>query len=158
MTVYAIEARTGSPGSRFILPRNTWQAVTHIDRGDRRHATRLKRIVGFSGQAPPLSPSAHQASLQTSTVHASNRPTGVAMSLIRNDESNVKKHFSSHGEKHLHLVRAATEPDATGFSGDDLASAAPNALDSASQSPARIPTLVDSDSLGALAVPPKPQA
>jgi hypothetical protein len=80
------------------------------------------------------------------------------MGLIRNNESDVKKHFSSHREKHLHLVRTATEPDATGFSGDDLASAAPNAQDSASQSPASIGTHVDADSLGAAAVPPKPQA
>jgi hypothetical protein len=49
------------------------------------------------------------------------------VSLIGNGKSTVKNHLSSHRKHHLHLVDAGTEPDATGFSGDDAASREPAA-------------------------------
>lgn len=80
------------------------------------------------------------------------------MSLIRNNQSDVRKHLSSHGKKHLHLVGSTTEPDATGFSGDGPASTEPNAQDPVSQSAAGINSTIDhpSDGLLASAVTQKP--
>jgi hypothetical protein len=49
------------------------------------------------------------------------------MSLIRNGQSDVKKHLSSLGKMHLHLVQKATEADAAGFSGDGVTTTEPNA-------------------------------
>jgi hypothetical protein len=74
------------------------------------------------------------------------------MSLIRNNRFDVRKH--------LHLVGAASLPDATGFSGDGLASTAPNAQDPASPSVAGVNSPIDrhSDGMIASAVSPKPQA
>jgi hypothetical protein len=74
------------------------------------------------------------------------------MSLIRNNRFDVRKH--------LHLVGAASEPDATGFSGDGPASTEPNAHDPVSQSAAGINLTIDhpSDGLLASAVTQKPQA
>lgn len=70
------------------------------------------------------------------------------MSLIRNNRFDVRKH--------LHLVGSATEPDATGFSGDGPAGTVPYAPDPVSQSAAGIAH--PSDGLLASAVTQKPQA
>jgi hypothetical protein len=82
------------------------------------------------------------------------------MSLIRNNQSDVRKHFSSSGKKHLHLVGSATEPDATGFSGDGPPSTEPIAPNPVSQSATVINSTSDSasDGLVTLAVPEKPLA
>jgi hypothetical protein len=60
-----------------------------------------------------FSPSAFHASLQTSTVHASNQAIGVAMSLIK--KSDVKNHLSMRHKNRIH-VGPGSEVDATGIS------------------------------------------
>jgi hypothetical protein len=77
------------------------------------------------------------------------------VSLIRNNQSDVRKHLSSHGKKHLHLVGSATEPDATGFSGDSPGTV-PDALDPILQSAPGNNHV--SDGAAASPVPPKPLA
>jgi wyosine [tRNA(Phe)-imidazoG37] synthetase (radical SAM superfamily) len=72
----------------------------------------------------PFSPSAFQASLQTSTGQECNRMTGVAMSLIK--KCDVKNHLSSRLRQGGHLHRPASQPDATGFSGVEPGRAEPN--------------------------------
>jgi hypothetical protein len=67
-----------------------------------------------------FSPSAFQASLQTSNVQAVKRANGVAMSLIK--KSDVKNHLSGRFKNRIH-VAPASQPDATGFSGTDQAPA-----------------------------------
>jgi hypothetical protein len=62
----------------------------------------------------PFSPSAFQASLQTSIFQARNRTTGAAMSLIR--QSDVKNHLSPRFRTKIHLCQPESQPDATGFS------------------------------------------
>ena len=63
----------------------------------------------------PLSPSAIQDSLQTSTPQDRHRTTGVAMSLIK--KCDVKSHFAARRAKLRLQRRAASLPGATGFSG-----------------------------------------
>jgi hypothetical protein len=75
----------------------------------------------------PFSPPALQAPLQTSTVQADNRTTGVLVSLIGDGRSTPQNHLSSYRKHNLHLVDATSQPDATGFSGDDAASRGPAA-------------------------------
>jgi hypothetical protein len=62
----------------------------------------------------PFSPSAFQASLQTSIFQERNRTTGTAMSLIK--KSDVKNHLSPRYRTKIHLCRPASQPDATGYS------------------------------------------
>jgi hypothetical protein len=62
----------------------------------------------------PFSPSAFQASLQTSIFQARNRTTGAAMSpLMRSD---VKSHLRPPFLTKLPLSQPVSHPDATGFS------------------------------------------
>ena len=81
------------------------------------------------------------------------------MSLIRNNQSDVRKHLSSRGKKHLHLVGSATEPDATGFSGDGSASTEPIAQTPVSQSATVINSMIGpaSGGLVTLAVTENPK-
>ena len=74
------------------------------------------------------------------------------MSLIRDSRFDVRKH--------LHLVGAASEPDATGFSGDGPARTEPNAQDPVLQFGADINSTIDppSDGLLVSATTQKPQA
>lgn len=58
-----------------------------------------------------FSPSAFQASLQTSTVEVSNRTTGAAVSLIK--KINVPKHFAARRAMALVAARAVSLPLAT---------------------------------------------
>jgi len=62
----------------------------------------------------PFSPSAFQASLQTSIFQARNRTTGAAMSLIK--KSDVKNHLSPRFRTKIHLCQPESAPDATGCS------------------------------------------
>jgi hypothetical protein len=66
----------------------------------------------------PFSPSALQASLQTSIIQVRNRTTGVAMSQIR--QSDVKNHLSPRFRTKIHLCDPVSQPDATGFSVPEL--------------------------------------
>jgi hypothetical protein len=56
-----------------------------------------------------FSPSAIQASLQTSTVQVCNGKFGVDMPLIR--KSDVKTHFSARRMKRLHLIQLVNKPN-----------------------------------------------
>jgi hypothetical protein len=82
------------------------------------------------------------------------------MSLIRNNQSDVRKHLSSHGKKHLHLVGSTAEPKATDSSRDGPASTEPNGQDTLLRSAADINSNIDppSDGLPVSAVTQKPQA
>jgi hypothetical protein len=62
----------------------------------------------------PFSPSALQASLQTSIFQERNRTTGVAMSQIR--QSDAKNHLSPRFRTKIHLCDPVSQPDATGYS------------------------------------------
>jgi hypothetical protein len=62
----------------------------------------------------PFSPSALQASLQTSIFQVRNRTTGATMSLIK--QSDVKNHLSPQFRTKIHLCEPASQPDATGSS------------------------------------------
>lgn len=62
----------------------------------------------------PFSPSAFQASLQTSIFQVRNRPAGAAMSLIK--KSDVKNHLSPRYRTKIHLCQPVSQPDATGYS------------------------------------------
>jgi hypothetical protein len=62
----------------------------------------------------PFSPSALQASLQTSIFQVRHRTTGVAMSQIR--QSDVKNHLSPRFRTKIHLCDPVSPPDATGYS------------------------------------------
>jgi hypothetical protein len=64
----------------------------------------------------PFSPSAIQASLQTSIVQARNQTSGAPMALIK--KRDVKDYFASRRQNGIHLHRPASQPDATGFSGE----------------------------------------
>lgn len=64
-----------------------------------------------------FSPSAAQASLQTSTIQVRNRTTGTVMSVT--EQSEVKNHLSSRHRRGIHLAVPASQPDATGFSGEE---------------------------------------
>jgi hypothetical protein len=82
------------------------------------------------------------------------------MSLL-NRKTDLQKHLSSHGRKHLHLSDPATQPDATGFSGDGVTIAEPNTSNPVPQSDAGIiSTIVPAhvDGPDASAVPPTPKA
>ena len=83
------------------------------------------------------------------------------MSLIRNGQSDVKKHLSSLGKKHLHWVEKATEPDATGFSGEGVIATEPNASYpalKAGESDAGLDAAVASSPLVGSSIPPKMQS
>lgn len=83
------------------------------------------------------------------------------MSLIRNGQSDVKKHLSSLGKKHLHLVEKATEPDATGFSGDGVTATEPNEFYptlKAGESATGIDAAVASSPSVGSSIPPKMQS
>ena len=69
------------------------------------------------GQQPvsPFSPSAFQASLQTSIFRLPNRTNGFAMSLVKG--SDVKNHLSLKFRTEIHLCPPESQADATGFSG-----------------------------------------
>lgn len=62
----------------------------------------------------PFSPSALQASLQTSTFQVRNRTTGAAMSLMK--QSGVKDHLSPGYRSKIDLCESMSLPDATGYS------------------------------------------
>ena len=79
-----------------------------------RHASSVRRMLDV-GVSFPFSPSAFQASLQTSPIQARNRTTGTAMSLIK--KSDVKNHLSARRHKGKQPYRPVSQPDATGFSG-----------------------------------------
>ena len=55
------------------------------------------------------------------------------MSLISNGRSDVKNHLSAHHKSHLHLVGPDSQPDATGFSGNEAVSTETNQTDSVQQ-------------------------
>jgi hypothetical protein len=81
------------------------------------------------------------------------------MSLL-NRKSDVQRHLSSHGRKHPHLLDPATQPDATGFSGDGVTNTERIAPDPVLQSGViAVSTEVQLYADGpASAVTPKPQA
>jgi hypothetical protein len=60
-----------------------------------------------------FSPSAFQASLQTSTVQANNRTTGAAMSLIK--KVDVKEHFAARRRLRLIAAGQLVKPAAAGL-------------------------------------------
>jgi hypothetical protein len=62
----------------------------------------------------PFSPSALQASLQTSIFQVRNQTTGAAMSLTK--RSDVKNHLSPRFRTKIHLCEPVSQPDATGYS------------------------------------------
>jgi hypothetical protein len=69
----------------------------------------LKEVVRFS-----FSPSAFQASLQTSTVQAGNRTTGAAMSLIK--KIDVEEHFAARRRMRLAAIGFTRKPASKGNS------------------------------------------
>jgi hypothetical protein len=69
-----------------------------------------------SGLKFHFSPSAIQASLQTSIVQARSRTSGAPMALIK--KRDVKDYFASRRQNGIHLHRPVSQPDATGFSGE----------------------------------------
>jgi hypothetical protein len=73
-----------------------------------------------------FSPSAFQASLQTSIFQARNRTTGAAMSNI--GKSDVKNHLSPRFRTKIHLCDPVSEPDATGFSAPEAEAIQTNPL------------------------------
>ncbi|SPE17853.1 hypothetical protein SBA5_1100033 [Candidatus Sulfotelmatomonas gaucii] len=76
-----------------------------------------RSLIGvFLNQQPvfPFSPSAFQASLQTSIFQARDPTTGAAMSPIK--RSDVKSHLHSPLVTKIHLVQPESQPDATGYS------------------------------------------
>lgn len=82
------------------------------------------------------------------------------MSLIRNNQSDVRKHLSSPGNLRLHLVGSAAEPDATGFPGDGSGNTQPSVPELISQSAAGVDPTRDlpTDAARSSVIPPKPQA
>jgi hypothetical protein len=76
----------------------------------------LKKKLVFSS-----SPSAFQASLQTSTVQASNGTIGVQMSLIK--KCDVKMHFAARRRKAAHPTQSAAKSIVAGASATDQAEA-----------------------------------
>jgi len=63
----------------------------------------------------PFSPSAFQASLQTSVFQVRNRTTGAAMSPVK--RSDVKNHLHPPFLTRVHLVQPESQAEAAGFSG-----------------------------------------
>jgi hypothetical protein len=57
--------------------------------------------------------------LWTSTVQVRNRTTGAAVSLTK--KSDVKNHLSRRHPTGIHIYQPASQPDATGFSGEESA-------------------------------------
>jgi len=66
-------------------------------------------MLEILGKDSPFSPSAIQASLQTSTVQVRNGTNGVKMTLIK--KCDVKMHFSSRRDRGLHLVQQVNKRD-----------------------------------------------
>lgn len=62
-----------------------------------------------AGVLYPFSPSAFQALLRTSVLHARNGTTGAAMSLI--DKTDVKNHLSARHRTQIHLAPSPNRPD-----------------------------------------------
>jgi hypothetical protein len=109
-----------------------------------------------SGVIPAFSPSAIQASLQTSTVHVPHRATGAAMSLTK--KSDVKNDPFSRNRSEIHLHRSSSQPDATGFSGGQSDSISSNAAEKTrnvqtSSGPELVPTQDQSDSSHTVTLP-----
>lgn len=90
----------------------------------------------------PFSPSALQASLQTSVIQASNRTTGAALSLIK--KADVKNHLSARHRTEIHLARPENHSDATGFAHEECESEDPKLTDSI-ENPLNIPTRSESE-------------
>src|SRR5208282_1984479 len=64
----------------------------------------------------PFSPSAFQASLQTSIFQVSNRTTGAAMSVFNKSDVKDHLHLPPRFYTKMHLYPPLSQPDATGFS------------------------------------------
>src|ERR1035437_10406920 len=75
-------------------------------------------ILGLSGKDSPFSPSAIQASLQTSTVQARNGTNGVEMTLIK--RCDVKAYNAARKQKSLHQIQADGRASITGLRTADL--------------------------------------
>src|SRR5580700_514214 len=82
-----------------------------------------------------FSPSAIQASLQTSIVQVRNRTPGATMPLIK--KRDVKNYFAARRHSGTHLHRPASQPDATGFSGEQSGRVDSNPGDSIAKTPSQ---------------------
>ena len=90
---------------RFVNLYSSTTASPHA--GDVRRM--LETAVRFS-----FSPSAFQASLQTSIFQARDRTTGADMSIT--EKRDVKNHLSLRHSKDIFLCAPLSQPDATGYS------------------------------------------
>ncbi len=92
-----------------------------------RHAGVVERMLEEGSHHFPLSPSAFQASLQTSVIQANNRTTGAAMSLIK--KADVKNHLSARHRSEIHIARPASQSDVAALSHEETSSADPKVND-----------------------------
>ena len=100
----------------FATNSNPGKARRHLP-GHEERTIGTQALVGVCLREQPVfpfSPSAFQASLQTSIFQLRNRATGAEMSLVKG--SDVKNHLSPRFRTKIHPWPLLSQPDATGFS------------------------------------------